>query len=80
VSINIAQIPDSYALTLTLSRTRERGCGTDYYWRFSYSGSILFRNSTSIPVLAWETENFNGKTKIGYENMIANEFAPTGAR
>jgi hypothetical protein len=37
VSINVAQLPESYTLTLTLSHTWERGCGRDHHWRFSCS-------------------------------------------
>jgi hypothetical protein len=59
-----SELPDLYTLTLALSRTRERGCGPGHHWLFSCSGSIRFRISTWIPVLALETGYFNGTAMV----------------
>jgi hypothetical protein len=59
MGIDIAQPPESYTLTLTLSHTWERGCGPDHYWQFSCSRSIWFCISIWIPVLTLESRNAN---------------------
>ena len=43
MSNNVAQLPDSYTLTLTLSHTWERECGSDKHYRLPCSRSIGFR-------------------------------------
>jgi hypothetical protein len=43
VSNNIAQLPNSYALTLTLSHAWERGCDPADRWRFLCSSTLWFR-------------------------------------
>ena len=78
MSINVTQLPESYALTLTLtltltlpltlpltlSHTWRGGGGPDRHWRFSGSRSIGFRISTWIQALALEVGNYEGAAKL----------------
>jgi hypothetical protein len=54
VSINIAQLPDLYTLTLALSRMRERGCGHiitgGFYVPAPYDLAVTAWNQSLIPV------------------------------
>ena len=66
MGIDIAQLPESYTLTLTLSHTWERECGPYHHWRFSRSSSMCFRITgllldgyTASREFKWDSNEFS---------------------